>query len=81
MLRPSADELMFTVTMEPEIHRHHSRSLPQLWWHYDTSQKVADSRLYEVTQSYQLLTAALGPELYSASNRHEYHQKYNVYGE
>jgi hypothetical protein len=53
--------------------------------HHDTSLKVAGSRTDEVTEYfsiYPILTAALGPGDYSASNRNEYQkQKNNVSGE
>jgi hypothetical protein len=53
--------------------------------HYSTSRKVAHLRLDEVNgflSIYLILLAALGPGIYSASNRNEYQkQKYNVSGE
>jgi hypothetical protein len=48
--------------------------------HYSTSQKVAGSGHDEAI--YLILLAALGHEVYSASNRNEYQkQKNNVSGE
>jgi hypothetical protein len=53
--------------------------------HYATSQKVVGSRPNEVNylfSIYLILPAALGPGVYSASNRNEYQkQKKNVPGE
>jgi hypothetical protein len=53
--------------------------------HYATSRKVAGSSPDEVTaifSIYVILSAALGPGVYSASNRNEYQkQKNNVSGE
>jgi hypothetical protein len=55
--------------------------------HYATSRKVASSRPYEVNKFFffpihLILPAALGPGVYSASNRHEYRkQENNVSGE
>jgi hypothetical protein len=52
---------------------------------YVTNRKVAGSRPDEVKDflsSYLILPAALGPGVYSASNRNEYQKhKYNVSGE
>jgi hypothetical protein len=52
--------------------------------HYYTSRKVACSRPNEVNfYTYLILPAALGPGVYSASNRNEYqkHKNKNVFGE
>jgi hypothetical protein len=53
--------------------------------HYATSQKVVSLRPDEVNEFvsiYLILQAALGPGVYSASNRNEYQkQKNNVSGE
>jgi hypothetical protein len=52
--------------------------------HYVTSRKVAGSRLDAVKISiYLILPAALGPGVYSSSNRYEYqkHKNNNVSGE
>jgi hypothetical protein len=53
--------------------------------HYATSRKVAGSRPVEVNEFftiYLILSAALGPGIYLASNRYEYQkQKNNVSGE
>jgi hypothetical protein len=50
--------------------------------HYAASQKVEGSRPYEVNEFfsiYPILPVALGPGVYSASNRNEYQkQKNNV---
>jgi hypothetical protein len=48
--------------------------------HYATSQKVAGSRPDEVNEFfsiYLILPAALGPGVYSASNRNEYQKQKN----
>jgi hypothetical protein len=47
--------------------------------HYAINRKVAGSRPDEVNEFYLILPAALGKEIYSASNRNEYQkQKNNV---
>jgi hypothetical protein len=58
------------------------------WWlrHSATTRKVAGSRPDEVKEFfsiYLILPAALGPEVYSTSNRNEYekHKNNNVSGE
>jgi hypothetical protein len=48
--------------------------------HYATSRKVSGSIPNEVTEFssiYLIVPAALGPGVYSASNRNEYHQQKN----
>jgi ABC-type uncharacterized transport system permease subunit len=58
-----------------------------VYWlrHYATSRKVAGSTPDEVIQffsMYLIVSAAIGPVVYSASNRNEYQkQKNNVSGE
>jgi hypothetical protein len=53
--------------------------------HYATSRKITVLRPDEITEFfsiYIILPGALGPEVYSASNRNEYQkQKNNVSGE
>jgi hypothetical protein len=49
---------------------------------YVTSREVAGSRVVIIFSVYLILPAALGPAVYSASNRNEYQkQKNNVSGE
>jgi hypothetical protein len=61
------------------------RNTAVAWWlrHYATNRKVADSMPDEVNfEMYLIFPAALGPGVYSASNRNEYQKhKNNVYGE
>jgi hypothetical protein len=54
----------------------HSRSV-KTWGHYATSWKVSGSipdEVIEFFSMYLILQAALGPGVYSASNRHEHHE-------
>jgi hypothetical protein len=52
--------------------------------HSATSQKVADSKLdvannFFFLPVYLILPAALGPEVYSVSNRNEYHKQKKIF--
>jgi hypothetical protein len=52
--------------------------------HYATSREVVGSRPDEMnnfSSIYLILPAALGPGVYSVSNRNEYQKKNNVSGE
>jgi hypothetical protein len=42
---------------------------------------LSPDEVSEVLTIYLLLPATLGPGVYSASNRNEYHKKKNVFGE
>jgi hypothetical protein len=79
--------MTYQITKLGTTEPHKGRDHVVAWWlrHYDKSRKVVGSKPDEVNEffsTYLIFLAALGPEVYSASNRNEYQkQKNNVSGE